>query len=82
MMPLRNDAEAWLWLALTVFASVFLALILLTGCAWLAGRDPAVAAYGVERARCVTDHDAAAEARACFARVDARYAKLRDGGAP
>lgn len=53
---------------------------LIVGCALLARRDPAAAAYGVERMRCVTDHDAAAEARACFDRVDRRYGQMRDGG--
>ena len=62
---------------------VVVVAVFLQGCHLLhGGGDPAAAVYGAERMRCVTEADAAAEARACFARVDARWAGVRDGGAP
>lgn len=40
--------------------------------------DPRAALYGVEWARCASDYDAAAEARACMRAVNTAYG--RDGG--
>lgn len=57
-----------------------LAFLILMACVH---RDPiedaAAASYGAARLRCVQENDAAAEARACFHRVDSEYGQV-DGG--
>jgi hypothetical protein len=55
------------------------ALILAVFLAGCAGAEHAAAAlYTAERTRCVQENDAAAPARECMKRVDARYGQ--DGG--
>lgn len=57
------------------------ALAFLGACALLGSPkepDPAAAAYGAERGRCVERFDEADAARACMHEVDVRYA--HDGG--
>jgi hypothetical protein len=66
----------------TTMFGVVVCLSVAAACGLTRVPDPAAAAYGAERLRCVADNDAAPAARECMRGVDSRYAPMRPDGGP